>query len=74
MAKLKEIHFDGAAKVSRLNIDPTTAKLVRDVARAERMTLSAFIDAMLRFWVEQKHPQWQRVEDGQIAKKSRRPK
>ena len=47
-----------------LTIDATVASVLRKVARVDGLKMSDFLDRALRAYIDQVHPDWELVEDG----------
>lgn len=68
MPRLKDIKIQAPEKhrpKKVLTIDAETAELLRRVARADGIGMTAFLDRCLKAYVEKWHPSWEMVEEGQ---------
>jgi hypothetical protein len=66
-AKRLDVVFHGrlpSPKKARLYVDVDLAKVVRKLARAERLETSGFLEMLVRYWLRSERPQWDLVEEG----------
>lgn len=70
MPRLKDVRINEVPKnrpTKVLTIDAQTAGLLRRVARADGLGMSAFLDRCLRAYLEKTHPDWELVDDVESA-------